>query len=273
MPLSESNVEVVVMVVSPNPAGENVPIGTAFFVTVRGPAPNYGFGYVVTAAHVVRSSPQSFVRMSLIHGSTEDIPIAEWTFHDDSETDVALAPIFLDQARYRFTAIAIESDVVESRPKPRLGETVYFIGLLSNIKSMHSENVPMVRSGTLGRLFQEDVKIKWPDQSIHTMTAHLIDCRSHQGFSGSPCYIQLEPRGRLDVAPTQDTFLLGLISGHLDELGVDQSIRNSGVGIVTPVEDIWHVLLQDEHVQQRRTQSDQYRLHHPEVLVTPTVDS
>jgi len=70
----------------------------------------------------------------------------------------------------------------------------------------------------------------------------------------------------------QDTFLLGLISGHLDELGVDQSIRNSGVGIVTPVEDIWHVLLQDEHVQHRRTQSDLYRLDHPEVLVAPTVD-
>jgi len=115
---------------------------------------------------------------------------------------------------------------------------------LANVTAMHTENVPIVRSGTLGRLHQTGVRILWPDRTTHSITAHLIDCRSHQGFSGSPCYVQLEPRGRTDVREW-DTYLLGLITGHLDELGAEQRVQNSGVGLVTTVEAICQVLMQE----------------------------
>jgi hypothetical protein len=222
---------------------------------------------VVTAGHVVRFSPFTAVRLSRTEGSVDDWPVPGWIFHDDGETDVAVAPILLDKGRYRFNVMEMELEVDEGRPRPRLGETIYFVGLLANVKSMHHQNVPMVRSGTLGRLYQDDVLVRWPDKSIHSIAAHLIDCRSHQGFSGSPCYVQLEPRGRSDMGATgADTYLLGLITGHLDELGADRSITNSGVGIVTPVEDIWHVLMQRELVEHREGQDEQFWRDHPEVI-------
>jgi hypothetical protein len=109
------------------------------------------------------------------------------------------APYISIKPRFRYKIIVIDSDLDPNRHQPRLGDVVYFVGLLANIKSMHVENVPMVRSGTLGRMFQRDVRIKWPDATIHSMVFHLIDCHSHQGFSGSPCYVQPEPRGRDDI--------------------------------------------------------------------------
>jgi hypothetical protein len=272
VPISETNVDAAVMIVAPAPGGENAPIGTGFVVAVEGhhPIPGKAFGYVVTAAHVVRFVASSYVRVSLQGGGVQDLPVPRWTFHDDGETDVAVAPISINRQVLRHLPTPIEPDLEPSRPKPRLGDAVFFVGLLANIKAMHAENVPMVRSGALGRLYQEGVRIKWPDQTIHSITAHLIDCRSHQGFSGSVCYVQLEPRGRTDVQ--YDTYLLGLITGHLDELGADQRVHNSGVGLVTPVEDIWHVLTQEELVKHREQQIAQYRHDHPEPLEEATVD-
>jgi hypothetical protein len=267
VPLSATNVDATVMIVAPGKDGRNIPVGTGFVVATQGPTSAKGFGYVVTAAHVVRFATSSYVRLSLRGGQVSDWSVPEWTFHDDGETDIAVAPISLDQRKVRHRPTHIEPDIDENRPLPRLGEVVYFVGLLANIESMHPENVPMVRSGTLGRLYQEGVEIKWPDQTVHSMTAHLIDCRSHSGFSGSPCYVQLEPRGRTDLRGW-DTYLLGLITGHLDEIGVDQRVNNTGIGLVTPVEDIWHVLMQEELVEHREQQIARYQLSLSEPLMT-----
>ena len=258
MPLSETNVGATVMVVAPTPDGTRVPIGTGFVTAIESPIPGKGFGYVVTAAHVVRSAPTTFVRVTLVEGGIVDTPVPRWIFHDDDETDVAVWPMSLDRSIIQHVPPVINPDIDPSRPRPRLGESVYFVGLLGSIKAMHPDNVPMVRSGTLGRLYQEGVVIRWPDDTVHTMIAHLIDSRAHQGFSGSPCYVQLEPRGRTDMANNGDTYLLGLITGHLDEMGVDQRIRNTGVALVTPVEEIWHVLMQGELVTHRQRQIDEH---------------
>src|ERR1039458_1003282 len=268
VPLSETNVDAAVMIVAPGKGGDRLPIGTGFVVAVGSPIEGKGFGYVVTAARVVRFVASSFVRLSLHSGQMQDLPVPKWTFHDDDETDVAVVPISLNREVHRHLPTLVEPDVAEDRPRPRLGEVVYFVGLLANVKAMHSENVPMVRSGTLGRLYQEGVQIRWPDDTIHSMVAHLIDCRSHQGFSGSPCYVQLEPRGRTDVHDW-DTYLLGLITGHLDELGVDLAVQNSGVALVTPVEDIWHVLMQEDLVKHREQQIEQHEHEHPRA--TPAI--
>jgi hypothetical protein len=254
-----------VMIVAPDWAGDCQPIGTGFLVAIPGPGPGTAYEYVVTAAHVLRQNSNILVRVARLDGSVIDLPASGWVFHEDGETDVAVSSIRLDQGVHRFMMVPLVMFMDEHPVELHLGDVVYFIGLLAPITSMHNQNVPMVRSGTLGRLYQDDVRVQWPDGSRHTMTAHLIDCRSHSGFSGSPCYVQFDPRGR-GGPDRQDTFLLGLITGHLDEMGVGPHHINSGVALVTPVEDIRYVLMQKELVEQRELWASQWRRDHPEPL-------
>ena len=100
-------------------------------------------------------------------------------------------------------------------------------------------------------------------------TAHLIDCRSYSGFSGSPCVVQFPRKrppdesggvGRLG----EQTELIGLVSGHFDdvanahltgeiaEMGTVGIPVNLGVGVVTPVESIIELLDSEDVVADRR---------------------
>jgi hypothetical protein len=273
VPIPELVAQASVMIIAEDRQGRHVPIGTGFLVAMPGPAPETASEYLVTAAHVVRFCPKTFVRISLHNADPIDLPIPKWIFHDDDETDVAVSPIRLDQGFHNFKMIPIEMFLDELSPELHLGDDVYFVGLLNNIKSMHGQNVPMVRSGALGRLYQDEVLIKWPDLTVHSMTAHLVDCRSHSGFSGSPCYVQFPSRGRVNAVAGQDTYLLGLITGHLDELGVDKSVKNTGVGLVTPVEDIRHVLMQEAFVKDRQVHEEMYRQSHPDPQEVAVMDS
>jgi hypothetical protein len=258
MPLSDDYALASVMITADVHETGVEPIGTGFLVAIEGPEPNTAFEYLVTAAHTVRFLDHTFFRLIRQNGDTEDIHVDHWTFHDDDETDIAVSEVFLQQThnQFRFVPEVVFADGHDLSIK--LGEPVYFVGLLANIRSMHDLNVPMVRSGSIGRLNQAGVRVRWPDMTEHIMTAHLIDCRSHSGFSGSPCYVQLDPRAYPNSAGI-DTYLLGLITGHLDEVGVDNRIANTGVGLVTPVEAIRHVLMQDVFLNRRRYELERHQ--------------
>jgi S1-C subfamily serine protease len=79
--------------------GSGTPIGTAFFIGVRTPPEPQSTRaftlYLVTAAHVVRSEPETWVRLRRMNGSLEDIPILGWEFHE--RDDVALTVMELDE--------------------------------------------------------------------------------------------------------------------------------------------------------------------------------
>jgi hypothetical protein len=98
VPLHENNAWTVVLIVAPNSKGELEPIGTGFLVGVRSLFPSLAYTYVVTAAHVVRFAHDPSIRMTRLDGSVEDMPVPQWIYHDDGETDVAVCPIHLDQA-------------------------------------------------------------------------------------------------------------------------------------------------------------------------------
>jgi hypothetical protein len=107
-------------------------------------------------------------------------------------------------------------------------------------------------------MYQENIPLERADGTFAYIDAHLVDCRSHGGFSGSPCFFQRyqENIGVKEGVPYggEVTFLLGLISGHFDDFtnarvrgdiaenGAIQSRINTGVGIVTPAEKIVEVL-------------------------------
>ena len=107
------------------------------------------------------------------------------------------------------------------------------------------------------------------------ITAHLIDCRSFGGFSGSPCYLQKErvrvgsdeTAGSVGVYNEYRTLLFGLIGGHFDdwagtqqrregddEYAISDDIRapvGTGVGYVIPAEYIRETLMRDELEEMR----------------------
>jgi hypothetical protein len=272
MPLTETYPQTVVFVIGLRAEqGGSVrrPIGTAFLVSVPNEFSSENCLYAVTASHVVASGEETWLRFNRVDGSVEDLAVSDWVSLDPT-ADVAVTPV-VPLTDTRWEAVPTESFLdSQDDVSPSLGDDVYFIGLLGRMRAMAEENIPMVRSGTLGRLHQVDVPLVREDGTVLAVTAHLIDCRSFSGFSGSPCFVQFEHRlvgipaiavGKVD---TTSTFLLGLISGHWNDpqearpvggafqAGTIKYAVNTGVGIVTPVEAIREALFQEELVDMRR---------------------
>jgi hypothetical protein len=272
VPLSDTYPLTVVFVIgldahTGQPAGR--PIGTGFLVSVPSESSDGYFLYAVTASHVIASGERTWLRFNRTDGSVADLPVSEW-LSSDPIADVAVTPV--NPRKGMRSSVVPLDQFLDSHPElePSLGDDVYFIGLLANMRAMAEENVPMVRSGTLGRMYQNEVPLRRPDDTIFPVTAHLIDCQSFSGFSGSPCFVQFEHRqvGIPDImiGKTQQTstLLLGLISGHWSDerearqvggafqAGTFKYDVNTGVGVVTPAESIREALNREELVDMRR---------------------
>jgi hypothetical protein len=134
---------------------------------------------------------------------------------------------------------------------------------------MTDANIPMVRAGIIGRLWQDRLPVRrHPEDETKYITAHLIDCRSFAGFSGSPCFVQQA------IGYQARTGLLGLMGGHFDDwmgarertgLSADGKDKwtvsddleapvSTGVGYVIPVEFISETLMLPELVDDRRAE-------------------
>ena len=255
MALNESFVKTVVFVGSSVP--ERRLLGTGFIAAVpAGETEADGdYAFVVTASHVVRSSTATFVTVRSHDGEITDLIPGDWVFHP--KEDVAVASINADPVKkYDIVAVPEKMFADKSDHKPVLGEDLYFVGLLGQIETMGQANTPMVRTGTLGALYQQDVPMIEPPNTRRALQGHLIDCRSFGGFSGSPCFMHL-------VRSTGETknfglkysetysILLGMIGGHFDHrtsvLLPDESGKlsiptSAGVGVVYPVEIIRETL-------------------------------
>lgn len=250
-------------------------IGTAFFVSMLSTTGDHGWIYVVTAAHVVEFEKETWLRVRTKDGGLVLFPVPQWTHHPTA--DVAVAHLNIPN---EVDAKWVPTDnFLDLSPSiPALGDQVYFVGLLAIAESMVQENIPMVRSGTLGRMYQERVPLKHGDGRVSFHQAHLIDCRSYAGFSGSPCFaefkVPMRPGqagvfiGGMSAVP--EIRCIGLISGHWDDLAKAQvsvdfaddplakGIRvpvNTGVGIVTPIERVRECLM-DEDLVKTRLQTD-----------------
>jgi hypothetical protein len=133
--------------------------------------------YLVTAGHVVLGSQPVYARIRLIGGSLRDQRIDNWVHHP--RYDIAVAPL-QDDTEVDGIAVPIATFTGEAS----LGDTVFFIGLLRNLAPMAEAGVPMVRSGTVGRMWQQAISAR-PGLTHTELTGHLIDCRAYQGMSGS----------------------------------------------------------------------------------------
>lgn len=198
MPLDHLYPETVVFIIgrrkAPDGETRSVPIGTGFVVSKPNEAdPSERFVYAITARHCVEYEAESWVRFRSGSGRVTDVSIPKWTLHPTA--DVALARL-TDVSTLAITHLQLHDAIDTTDIHP--GDRVYFMGLLAYIPAMAEANIPMVRSGTIGAMYQDNVPIRGPDKVKRYVQAHLIDCRSFGGFSGSPCFVQYDKAGYLD---------------------------------------------------------------------------
>lgn len=249
--------------------------GTGFITLVPSADPEQSYLYVVTAAHVVRPLATRFIRLSRRDGTTLDlnIPADNWDFHPIA--DVAVGQFGIDPDEVDLAVMPTEYFVGRAAPQFAAGpgDEVVFAGLLGLVEPMGQRRIPMVRTGSIGALYQDGIPMRRPDGSRMSIRGHLIDCRSFGGFSGSPCFVRFlsgvntTPRMGLKT-PINSTHLLGLVGGHFDlDASVslpDQEQKLSipvaaGVAVVIPSETILEVLESDEQ-QALRDKQDVARL-------------
>ncbi len=251
------------------------PVGTFFLVSLPSGQGARRFVFVVTAQHVVQQYPQLRATMRASNNSIIDwtLPSGSWFFPDDAQLDLAICPLLsefgpgLDP-----TAWPIEENSAGHRVQPRLGASLYFAGLLLPVGSTWGGSlVPVVRTGSVAALFQRDVS--WGDDSSPSAwrsVAHLIDCRSWGGFSGSPCFMETSwpgPKSQLEAAIPEDhawarnfNTLTGLDWSELLGTYYFQAlfgvfvgfIAQTGIGVVLPVEYLVELLDSESVAEWRR---------------------
>lgn len=259
----------------PGPAGMGPLRGTGFLTAVPSAEPEQSFKYVITAAHVVRPLVTKFIRLSRHDGSTHDleIPSEDWAFHPTE--DVAVGLFAPDPAEIDAQAIPTAHFVgrAEVQFDAGPGDEVFFAGLLGLVESMGDRRIPMIRTGSIGALHQDEIPVRLGDDTQFSVHGHLIDCRSFGGFSGSPCFVDYTsslnttPRLKLHSA-MRSAHLLGLVSGHFD-LAASVALPDqkgklnvpvaAGIAVVVPADTILEVL-ESEEQKERRDKEDAARL-------------
>jgi hypothetical protein len=214
----------------------------------------------------VRNTQKAGIRFAVNGGGTRDYLVERWYHHPDGE-DVAVADFELTED-LAHTAYGIEQGMLSSaEQKPGLGQRVQYTGLLGQVPSMGTSLTPMVRTGSIGALYQHGVPMVDPNGELRHVRGHLLDCNSVSGFSGSPVTVRFDrdlgrTTPRLGLMLTDSFFyVVGMIGGHFD---VTKSVQmpsgdgqlriplGAGVGVVYPFDAIYEALEQEEVVELRR---------------------
>ncbi len=217
VPINADFAQATVFITAPRRSNDGTaylkPIGTGFMVDVldwrHKRFPPIRFRYLVTARHVINQDrDRTHVQIrtgkwgdhQIRPSGTENVPTTDqWYFHpeDDVGADVAVTPFTVSGKPKKEDHAWILASItfpLDEKPRiitpKRLGDPVYFVGLLGHVQAMIDRALPMVRSGTLGAWDQDGVEVEIAPRTRLKVRAHLIDCYSHSGFSGSPCFIQ-----------------------------------------------------------------------------------
>jgi hypothetical protein len=255
--------------------------GTGFLITVKSCAvKDKAWGYVVTAHHVIHGEDPIYVRAANAFGDGE---LYEAELVDDWRQpipglDLAIAP-FPERPDRKYSAISMEDHLVPNMVVrgPLLGASIYYIGLFAPAGRM------MAREGIIGALDVDGL----PHDNSHDpdppydYIAHLIDCRSYGGFSGSPCFMQImyARRDPLDVplpiktqpgVPVRDLASMaylavpcGMFTEHYDDENEpthkgDVAISKYGVGVMLRGDEIQRALMTPKMQDERQEWDTEY---------------
>jgi hypothetical protein len=233
-------------------------IGTGFCVYVPSEAhPDVRYGYVLTAHHVIKD--QKNIELE-IPDPFEDgalhprLKMPKWC-QPIEKLDLAVAHI---KPPFNIQSLEFGYHIIQDLKFP-LGADFYYIGLLDPL------NCPMARSGIIGALDQAGIEHDGP----YRYTAHLADCRSYGGFSGSPCFVEypiinLEAHtlpSALKISPSELPneigsisylhLLCGMFTQHLNSKNADRIVSRTGVGIILRSQEIVEALMTENMKAER----------------------
>lgn len=262
MPLHDQMLFSAARVIGTGVGRRRVTIGTAFIVSVRSEAAKREYPYVLTAHHVLKGQQEIQVQFPNAFGNGDlydPVDVSDWR-QPLKGVDLALAPWTYDPAR-PILAYDLEYQVVPGGKvgNPRLGSRIFYVGILLPLER------PMARSGTIGALHQTGVL---PDRKKYDYPAHLVDCRSYDGFSGSPCFLELPfpnltprplpmpvPVGTKVLTTGEMTYLMplcGMFTDHLNDESSDGTVSRYGVGLMLRGNEIRSALMTDVMREERQ---------------------
>lgn len=244
-------------------------LGTGSLLTVRSETfPQARYRYVVTAHHVIKNALEVAVEAPNPFGNGEMYPpvsVDTW-WQPLPSVDLVVAP-FQPQGMKSLLSNEIEAAFI---PGPdfgssELGATVFYVGIFQPLDR------PMARSGTIGALDQDGI----PHEGGYEYPAHLVDCRSYGGFSGSPCFelvtftsldetrmpqlsLGLPPDQRAQIpkrigATLYFAMFCGMFTAHYSDLEwQDGVISRYGVGVMLRGAEIRRALMSEPMKEQRR---------------------
>lgn len=219
--------------------------------------PKLGYGYVATAHHVVKWQERVEVQAPypLDVGKLQpSIRVVDW-HQPIPDYDLAIAT-FDGRVDNRWAGLSVQQSFLPEQVDPLLASPIHYIGMFEPL------DTPMVRTGSLGSLYHEGMKHQGP----YDYSAHLVDCRSYGGFSGSPCFVEFDvprleketppfaalqgddvPRGSMDYA----SLFCGMFTEYVED-GLVDAASKYGVGVMLPSRLIWEALTTPEMTEVRR---------------------
>lgn len=230
-------------------------LGTGFLVRVASEAGHGSYSYLVSAHHVIEGHTGIQVEVPNPFTNGELYPpvdISDWRQPLDG-IDLVIAPYVDGEQRAHY---AVWSGAIWPG-HPDLGGSIYYTGMFTPL------NRPTARSGTVAALEQEGI----PHVGGYDYPAHLVDCRSYGGFSGSPCsmevaFARLNGEGVPEWVPEADrpvagmnyyTLLCGMFTAHYtDEDIADGVVSRYGVGVMLPSRFILEALMTEDARNERR---------------------
>jgi hypothetical protein len=257
-------------------------LGTAFVIGVPSQIHPVRWNYLVTADHVVRN--RGPVEVEIPDGDTGELQppfvVQEqhwWQPFDKVDLRIASLDAAKIDTPLNLRSTAMDFQALRPGQEPMLGMPLYYIGIFRASSKLET---PMARGGTIGspaiNIVKEPTK-KSPHR--YEYDAHLVDCRSYRGFSGSPCFVELlhpvlnseiQPFGPLDPnmpdltngeAPklgvlTSFVPLAGIFTAHFTDEGKetnrDDTVSRYGVGVMLPVRYLWEALMSEDGCRQRQ---------------------
>jgi hypothetical protein len=234
-------------------------LGTGFLVKV--PAgdllPGKWISYLVTAHHVIANQIEIAAEVpdALSIGTLyPPKPVVDWR-QPLPGVDLAVAPFPMPHDM-RFQAVRLDWLLPQDEIPP-LGGIIYYIGMFA------PRDIPMARSGTVGAVMVP------MEIDGYRYDAHLVDCRSYGGFSGSPCFVET-PYTRIDarmkvkdvpetLAPLASvTQLCGMFTAHYsDNPSSGGAVSHYGVGVMLRSDQIREALMtQDMRAERDRSEAE-----------------
>jgi hypothetical protein len=232
-------------------------IGTGFLVNVASEAnPTGYYPHIVTAAHVIADQQKIEIEIPIPRpsgGTYAPVQVKNW-HRPLPNVDLAVA-LFVDSSEHKALYGIDEQELVPNQWIQRLslGGDIAYVGILTPLDR------PMVRTGTIGALDQENLKLEGYDY-----TAHLVDCRSYAGFSGSPVFVGIAKPGLRHTAEYQGIplgemayfgFLCGMFVEHLTDKN-PWAASGYGVGVMVRSIEIRKALMSAPLRNERRQEDE-----------------